>query len=124
MSAPAPHHPDAPKKLELDPKYDHYDFPCEAPVRQPGHPGYTTPEQDAQVFQLRTMLEQLGYKERLDTLCLVRVPWDCRISRSCSANLCYSCASCARASSMWSCPRRCEHPCDTPVPHYTPRAQL
>ncbi|OAX77171.1 hypothetical protein ACJ72_08533 [Emergomyces africanus] len=33
---------------------------------------HTTPEQDAQVYQLRTMLEQLGYTERLDTLTLLR----------------------------------------------------
>ena len=58
--------------MQLDPKYDHYDFPTTAPNKQSGHPGHTTPEQDAQVFQLRTMLEQAGYTERLDTLTLVR----------------------------------------------------
>jgi len=57
--------------LQLDPKYDHYDFPTTAPTKQSGHPGHTTPEQDAQVFQLRTKLEQAGYTERLDTLTLV-----------------------------------------------------
>ncbi|EEH17323.1 hypothetical protein PABG_07484 [Paracoccidioides brasiliensis Pb03] len=62
-----PSHP-----LELEPKYDDYDFPTTAPDAQSGHPGHTTPEQDAQVFQLRTMLEQLGYTERLDTLSLLR----------------------------------------------------
>lgn len=56
---------------KLDPKYDDYDYPTTAPTPQSGHPGHTTPEQDAQVFQLRMQLEQLGYKERLDTLSMV-----------------------------------------------------
>ncbi|KAK2743231.1 cytosolic factor, phosphatidylinositol/phosphatidylcholine transfer protein [Myotisia sp. PD_48] len=68
MSAPAIE----PNPLPLEPKYDHYDFPTSAPTPQAGHPGYTTPQQDAQVFQLRTMLEGLGYKDRLDTLTLLR----------------------------------------------------
>ncbi|KAL1587161.1 hypothetical protein WHR41_04316 [Cladosporium halotolerans] len=58
--------------MELDPKYDHYDFPTTAPVSQPGHPGHTTKEQDAAVHQLRQMLEAAGYKERLDTLTMLR----------------------------------------------------
>ncbi|EME39990.1 hypothetical protein DOTSEDRAFT_74749 [Dothistroma septosporum NZE10] len=58
--------------MELDPKYDHYDFPTTAPTSQAGHPGHTTKEQDAAVFQLRTMLEQAGYKKNLDTLTLLR----------------------------------------------------
>ncbi|GAD93274.1 phosphatidylinositol transporter, putative [Paecilomyces variotii No. 5] len=62
----------APASIQLDPKYDDYDFPTTAPEPQSGHPGHTTPEQDAQVVQLRTTLEQLGYKERLDTLTLLR----------------------------------------------------
>lgn len=53
-------------------KYDDYDFPTTAPEAQPGHPGHTTPEQDAKVEQLRAELEQLGYTERLDTLTLLR----------------------------------------------------
>lgn len=64
MTAENPH-------MELDPKYDNYDFPTTSPNKQSGHPGHTTPEQDAQVFQLRMMLEQAGYTERLDTLTLV-----------------------------------------------------
>lgn len=60
------------QKLATDPKYDNYDYPTTAPEKQDGHPGHTTPEQDAKVFQLRTMLEQLGYTERLDTLTLLR----------------------------------------------------
>jgi len=57
--------------LKTDPKYDDYDFPTTAPRKQNGHPGHTTPEQDAQVAQLRLKLESLGYSERLDTLTLV-----------------------------------------------------
>ena len=62
--------------LPLDPTYDDYDFPTEAPTPQSGHPGYTTPAQEAQVSQLRMMLEAEGIKEGLDTLTLVRVAWN------------------------------------------------
>ena len=58
--------------MDLDPKYDDYDYPTTAPETQSGHPGHTTKEQDAQVHQLRAMLEQEGYTERLDTLSLLR----------------------------------------------------
>lgn len=58
--------------MDLDPKYDDYDFPTTAPETQSGHPGHTTKEQDAQVHQLRAMLEQEGYTDRLDTLTLLR----------------------------------------------------
>lgn len=58
-------------ELKLDPKYDDYDFPTTAPTAQSGHPGHTTPEQDAQVLQLRTALEQAGLTKNLDTLTLV-----------------------------------------------------
>jgi len=61
-----------PTPLELDPKYDDYDFPTTAPVAQNGHPGYLTAQQQAQVHQLRLLLESEGYKERLDTLTLLR----------------------------------------------------
>ena len=57
--------------MTLDPKYDDYDYPTTAPTKQSGHPGHLTPEQEAQVHQLRMMLEQRGYTERLDTLTLV-----------------------------------------------------
>jgi hypothetical protein len=57
----------------LDPKYDHYDYPTVSSNKQSGHPGHTTPEQDAQVHQLRMKLEAAGYTERLDTITLVRV---------------------------------------------------
>ncbi|KAJ4348521.1 cytosolic factor, phosphatidylinositol/phosphatidylcholine transfer protein [Didymosphaeria variabile] len=66
MAAPAA------KELPLDPKYDDYDYPTTAPTPQSGHPGHTTPEQDAQVHQLRAMLEQAGYTKNLDTLTLLR----------------------------------------------------
>jgi hypothetical protein len=66
MAAPAERH-----ELTLDPAYDHYDFPTIAPAPQSGHPGYTTEMQEAQVAQLRMMLEQAGYKDNLDTLTLV-----------------------------------------------------
>ncbi|KAJ5235670.1 Cellular retinaldehyde binding/alpha-tocopherol transport [Penicillium citrinum] len=62
----------AESQLPTDPKYDQYDFPTTAPDAVSGHPGHTTPEQDAKVHQLRTMLEQEGYTERLDTLTLLR----------------------------------------------------
>jgi len=60
------------KEVPLDPKYDDYDFPTTAPEVKSGHPGHTTPEQDAQVFQLRSMLEAMGYTDRLDTLTMLR----------------------------------------------------
>lgn len=56
----------------LDPQYDDYDFPTTSPESKPGHPGHTTVEQDAKVFQLRMMLEQEGFKDRLDTLTMLR----------------------------------------------------
>jgi hypothetical protein len=58
-------------ELPLDPKYDDYEFPTTAPTPQSGHPGHTTPEQNAQVFQLRSMLEHAGCTKNLDTLTLV-----------------------------------------------------
>lgn len=58
--------------LKLDPKYDQYDFPIVSATNHPGHPGHTTPEQEAQVYQLRMKLEAAGYTDRLDTLTLVR----------------------------------------------------
>ena len=58
--------------MDLDPKYDDYDFPTTAEGAQSGHPGHTTKEQDAQVHQLRAELEKAGYNERLDTLTLLR----------------------------------------------------
>ncbi|KAK3385009.1 CRAL-TRIO domain-containing protein [Podospora didyma] len=61
-----------PTPLELDTKYDHYDFPTTAPIPQNGHAGYLTTQQQAQVHQLRLMLESEGYTKRLDTLTLLR----------------------------------------------------
>ncbi|ETS85252.1 Sec14 cytosolic factor [Pestalotiopsis fici W106-1] len=62
----------APGTMQLDPKYDDYDFPTTAPEAQSGHPGHLSEEQQAQVVQLRLMLEQEGYTQRLDTLTLLR----------------------------------------------------
>lgn len=62
--------------MQLDPKYDDYDFPTTSPTPQSGHPGHTTPEQDAAVHQLRMMLEQAGYTKNLDTLTMVRLGFD------------------------------------------------
>ncbi|KAL6246016.1 cytosolic factor, phosphatidylinositol/phosphatidylcholine transfer protein [Rhinocladiella similis] len=72
MSKTSKEGPNANPHMDLDPKYDDYDFPTTAPESQSGHPGHTTKEQDAQVHQLRAMLEQEGYTERLDTLTLLR----------------------------------------------------
>jgi len=57
--------------MDLDPKYDDYDFPYTAAEKQDGHPGFLTELQIAQVHQLRMMLEAEGYTERLDTLTMV-----------------------------------------------------
>lgn len=72
MSRHSKESPQEAPNQELDPKYDHYEFPTIAPGNQPGHPGHTTKEQDAQVFQLRAMLEQAGCTSGLDTLTLLR----------------------------------------------------
>lgn len=58
-------------ELKTDPKYDDYDYPTMSPGAGSGHPGHTTPEQDAQLVVLRSQLEQAGYTERLDTLSMV-----------------------------------------------------
>lgn len=58
--------------MDLDPKYDAYDFPYTAADPQDGHAGNLSEQQIAQVHQLRMMLEAEGYTDRLDTLTLVR----------------------------------------------------
>ncbi|EFX00873.1 sec14 cytosolic factor [Grosmannia clavigera kw1407] len=58
--------------MELAPKYDDYDYPIVAPNAQSGHPGQVSEQQQAQVHQLRLMLEAEGYTKRLDTLTLLR----------------------------------------------------
>jgi hypothetical protein len=102
----------APSPLELDSKYDDYDFPTTAPVAQNGHPGFLTAQQQAQVHQLRLLLEKEGYTKRLDTLTLVRpASSDCYIPSSgmnIAADGGNSCASCALASLTWNLRRRCE----------------
>lgn len=59
-------------ELKLDPKYDHYTYPTTNPATGSGHPGHTTPDQDASVVKIREELEKEGYTERLDTINLVR----------------------------------------------------
>ncbi|KAI9147697.1 Sec14 cytosolic factor [Paramyrothecium foliicola] len=58
--------------MDLDPKYDHYDFPLESITASAGFAGHLTQAQIAQVHQLRMMLEQEGFTKRLDTLTLLR----------------------------------------------------
>jgi hypothetical protein len=58
-------------------KYDDYDYPATKATPQSGHPGHTTPEQDAKVIELRTLLEQDGYTQRLDTHTLVSFEMSC-----------------------------------------------
>ncbi|KAI1344522.1 CRAL-TRIO domain-containing protein [Xylariaceae sp. FL0016] len=58
--------------MKLDPKYDQQDFPVVTPETRSGLPGHLDESQQAQVDQLRMMLEGEGYKERLDTLTLLR----------------------------------------------------
>jgi hypothetical protein len=91
--------------MKLDPKYDHYDYPTTSPNQQSGHPGHTTPEQDAQVYQLRMKLEADGYTERLDTLTLVRA--QNQLHLLCLADARRSCDSCEHENSMWPFQRRC-----------------
>jgi hypothetical protein len=57
--------------MDLNEKYDHYDFPYTAAEPGEGHAGGLTEQQIAQVHQLRMMLEAEGITERLDTLTLV-----------------------------------------------------
>ena len=58
--------------MELDPKYDHYDYPYDAKIPADGHAGHLKPEQQAMVYQLRMLLEAEGCTKRLDTLTLLR----------------------------------------------------
>ena len=57
--------------MDVNPKYDNYDFPTKGPEKQDGHAGYLTEEQIAKVHQLRMLLEAEGLTDRLDTLTLV-----------------------------------------------------
>ena len=66
--------------IDLDPKYDDFDFPIVASVKVNGHPGHLTPEQNAAVKQLRESLEKQGYTDRLDSLTLVCVPLVARMA--------------------------------------------
>jgi hypothetical protein len=96
--------------MELDPKYDDYDFPTTSPEAGEGHPGHLTSSQQAQVSQLRLLLEAEGHTQRLDTLTLVWLSpplgmslWDRTLT-----SLPFSCVSCEPESSTWNYPRRCE----------------
>ncbi|KAI1007565.1 Sec14 cytosolic factor [Podosphaera aphanis] len=64
--------PSSTAAMHLDPKYDHHDYPTISLITQSGHPGHTTPQQDAKVVELRSNLEKAHYTERLDTLTLLR----------------------------------------------------
>lgn len=57
--------------MDINAKYDDYDFPYEAAEAQDGHAGHLTEQQIALVHQLRMMLEAEGFTQRLDTLTLV-----------------------------------------------------
>lgn len=102
--------------MDLDPKYDHYDFPYEAKDPQNGHAGHLTEAQIAQVHQLRMMLEAEGVTDRLDTLTMVRSSAELaafRRSRQLGTRatllltFACSCASSVPASSMSRSPSRC-----------------
>ncbi|KAI0973743.1 CRAL-TRIO domain-containing protein [Xylaria arbuscula] len=64
--------PPEPRELELHPNYDHFDFPASSIEARTGHPGWLTPDQQAQVHQLRMMLEAENFKGPLDSLTLLR----------------------------------------------------
>jgi len=100
--------------MELDPKYDDYDFPVVSTVTLSGHPGHLSPQQQAQVHQFRMMLEAQGFTKRLDTLTLVcfppslpsspfshhwRVGWAPNGRLWLTHVLCSSCDSCEHGSS-------------------------
>ncbi|KAJ6260412.1 Patellin-3 [Drechslerella dactyloides] len=53
-------------------KYDTYNFPHTNPDAPPGHPGNLSEIQEAQVHQLRSMLEAEGHTKRLDTNSMLR----------------------------------------------------
>lgn len=94
--------------MDIDPKYDDYDFPYAAAEEHDGHQGFLKELQIAQVHQLRTMLEAEGYTERLDTLTMVRGP-RCPATPS-PRHLANgsSSGSCGRAGLTWPCLSRCE----------------
>lgn len=75
----ASRHTDQTAAMQLDPKYDDYDFPYEAATPQEGHPGNLSELQVAALDQLRMMLEAEGYTKRLDSLTLVRAPPACAL---------------------------------------------
>lgn len=94
--------------MELNPKYDQYDYPIISPNKASGHPGHLDDKQMKAVQELRLKLESAGYTDRLDILTLVctnplfQPPGERWLTTDCS------CDSCERASSMLLSPRRCE----------------
>ena len=98
--------------IKLDPKYDDYDFPVKSPFEGVGQPGYLTEMQQAQIEQLRMMLEAEGFTKRLDSLTLVcwrrLAPWEDGTERSAADCISCSCDSSAPASLSWPTARRCE----------------
>lgn len=50
---------------------EEYGYPAVSHNTASGHPGHTTPEQDALLLQFRSELQKEGYTERLDTHTLV-----------------------------------------------------
>ncbi len=97
--------------MDIDAKYDHYDFPYEAKEPQNGHAGHLDAGQIAQVHQLRMMLEAEGLTERLDTLTLVCIHvYDVLTTaiRNLGLTIPFSCASYAPASLMSPSPSRCK----------------
>ncbi|KAG5919452.1 hypothetical protein E4U53_003987, partial [Claviceps sorghi] len=72
--------------MDTNATYDNYDFPSKAAEPQDGHAGHLTQEKIAQVQQLRSLLEADGYKERLDTLTLLRFlrarKWDIALAKT------------------------------------------
>lgn len=62
-----------PKKTDHIPTMStEYTYPATNPNAEPGHPGNTTPEDDARVVQLREQLHAEGYTDRTDTNTLLR----------------------------------------------------
>ncbi|KAI0015824.1 Sec14 cytosolic factor [Xylariomycetidae sp. FL0641] len=58
--------------MKLEPKYDNFEFPTTSVDTRSGTPGHLDAGQQAQVDQLRMMLEGEGFTSGLDTLTLLR----------------------------------------------------
>ncbi|KAI1331588.1 CRAL-TRIO domain-containing protein [Xylariaceae sp. FL0255] len=62
----------AESNMELDPKYDNFNFPITAVENRSGYSGHLNASQQAQISQLRMMLEAAGCKQHLDSLTMLR----------------------------------------------------